>query len=99
MGKNKVKVFLDEFCLKQGLKPLSASTIGRIIKDRDIVYRYKRVYHNGRIKEFKRFKKQRLPNGFRATNPGELIELDTIVKFVFGIKRYIITGEVSKKKQ
>lgn len=92
MGKDKVKVFLDEFCKQHGLKPLSASTIGRIIKDREIVYRNRRVYHNGRIKEFKRFKKERLPHGFKARQPGELVELDTIVKFVSGIKRYIITA-------
>lgn len=92
MGKDKVKVFLNEFCLKHGLKSPSASTIGRIIKDKNIVYRHRRVYHNGRIKEFKQFKKQRLPQGFRATAPGELVELDTIVKFVSKVKRYILTS-------
>jgi transposase InsO family protein len=92
MGKDKVKPFLDEYCQRQGLKSISVSTIGRIIKQKQIYYRHKRVYCTGRIKEYKRIKKKRLPAGFKATRPGELIQIDTIVRFDSGIKRYIITA-------
>jgi len=39
MGKDKVKKDLDKFCAANGLKIISASTIGRIIKE-------KRIYHH-----------------------------------------------------
>jgi len=32
MGKYKIKPFCDKFCKEKGLKPISATTIGRILK-------------------------------------------------------------------
>jgi len=92
LGKDKVKIFLDQFCLKHNISTISESTIGRIIKDKQIYHYKKRVYHNGQIKIIKRTKKIRKPKGFMAKQPGELLELDTIVKFDWGIKRYVITA-------
>jgi transposase InsO family protein len=92
MGKDKIKPFLDKFCQKEDLKPISASTIGRVIKDRNIYYRHRKIYHNGRVKTFRRLKKKRLPKGFRAKTPGELVQLDTVFKFAYGVKRYIVTA-------
>jgi len=39
MGKDKVKIFLNEFCKENDLLNISSSTIGRIIKD-------KKIYHH-----------------------------------------------------
>ena len=92
MGKDKVKKDLDKFCQKNNLKTISASTIGRIIKEKRIYHHRQKVYHNGTIKEIKRAKKLRKPKGFVAEHKGDLIEIDTIVKFMYGMKRYVITA-------
>ena len=92
MGKDKLKIFLDQFCKENSLQPISASTIGRTIKDKRIYHQRQKVSHFGKIKTVKRTKKLRKPKDFRADELGDLIEIDTIVKFDWGIKRYIITA-------
>jgi transposase InsO family protein len=92
MGKNKIKILLDEYCRQNKIKTISASTIGRIIKDKRIYHQRQKVSHFGKIKPIKRTKKLRKPKDFTADNIGDLIEIDTIVKFDWGIKRYILTA-------
>ena len=92
LGKDKVKVFLDQFCAENSLKTISASTIGRIIKAKRIYHHRQKVSHFGEIKTVKRTKKLRKPAGFNAKDLGDLIELDTIVKFGWGVKRYVLTA-------
>ncbi len=92
MGKEKVKKDLDKFCAINNLDIISASTIGRIIKEKKIYHHRQKIYHDGRIKETKRVKKLRKPKGFEAKHKGDLIKIDTIVKYVWGMKRYIITA-------
>lgn len=91
MGKDKIKKDLDKYCQKEGLLTISASTIGRIIKDKRIYHHRQKVSHFGKTKTTRK-KKQRKPKGFIAKEQGDLIEIDTIVKFIWGIKRYIITA-------
>jgi len=98
MGKDKVKVFLDQFCLSSGLRKISASTIGRIIKEKRIFHHRQKVSHFGKIKEVKRARKLRKPKEFQANDPGDLIEIDTIVKFVCNLKRYVITAVDAKTR-
>lgn len=92
MGKDKVKTFLDKFCQVNGLVKLSASTIGRIIKEKKIYHHRQKVSHFGKNKPIKRLKKLRKPDNLKVTNPGELVEIDTIVRFSNGLKRYIVTA-------
>ena len=92
MGKDKVKIFLDEFCRENDIQPISASTIGRIIKDKKIYHHRQKVSHFGVVKQVKRTKKKRKPDKFQAQGPGDLVELDTIVKFVWDVKRYVVTA-------
>jgi len=92
LGKDKLRPELDVYCREQGLEMISVSTIGRIIKDKNIYFRHRRVYCTGRVKEYTRKKKKRLPKGFKSKGPGELIELDTIVRYDYDVKRYIITA-------
>ncbi len=33
-----------------------------------------------------------MPKGFKTREPGDLIQLDTIFKFAYGIKRYVLTA-------
>lgn len=91
MGKDKVKKDLDKFCQANGLKTISASTVGRTIKDKKIYHHRQKVSHFGKIKVNKQ-KKLRKPKEFIAKEQGDLIEIDTIVKFIGNIKRYIITA-------
>ncbi len=72
----------------------SESKIGRIIKEKKIYHHRQKIYHNGNIKIIgkNKNKKNRLPKNFKTKEQGDLIEIDTIVKFCFGIKRYIITA-------
>jgi transposase InsO family protein len=92
MGKDKIKMFLDQFCQDNNIKTISASTIGRIIKDKKIYHHRQKVSHFGKIKTVKRTKKLRKPKDFTVNDIGDLIEIDTIVKFEWGIKRYILTA-------
>ena len=92
MGKDKVKIFLDEFCNHEGIKPISASTIGRIIKDKKIFHHRIKVSHFGKVKVVKKRKKLRKPKEFASTKPGDLVEIDTVVRFIAQTKRYVITA-------
>ena len=92
MGKAKIKKYLDIFCQNNDLPVYSESKIGRVIKDKKIYHHRQKVYHNGQVKIVKKQKKLRKPKDFKAESPGDLIEIDTVVKFVWNIKRYIITA-------
>lgn len=92
MGKDKVKVFLDSFCVANNLKPLSSSTIGRVIKDKKIFHHRIKVSHFGKVKIVTKRKKIRKPKEFVSANPGDLVEIDTVVRFIQNIRRYIITA-------
>ena len=92
MGKAKVKKNLDVFCKHNKLPIYSESKIGRIIKERKIYHHRQKVSHFGKIKPASVRKKERKPKEFVANKQGDLIEIDTIVKFIYGMKRYIITA-------
>ena len=92
MGKGKVKKYLDIFCLEKNLPIYSESKIGRIIKEKRIYHHRQKVSHFGKVKTTKRYKKLRKPNNFETNSPGDLVEIDTVVKFAWDIKRYIITA-------
>ena len=92
MGKDKVKIFLDEFCEQQGLHSISVSTIGRVIKGKKIFHHRIKVSHFGKIKLVKKKKKLRKPKEFVSAAPGDLVEIDTVVRFVHMVRRYVITA-------
>lgn len=92
MGKDKVKIFLDEFCYEYGLKTISVSTIGRVIKDKKIFHHRIKVSHFGKAQVIKKRKKLRKPKEFVSAAPGDLIEIDTVVRFVHMVRRYVITA-------
>lgn len=92
MGKAKVKKNLDIFCQKNRLPIYSESKIGRIIKDKKIYHHRQKVSHFGKVKTISTRKKERKPKEFVANEQGDLIEIDTVVKFIYGMKRYIITA-------
>lgn len=99
LGKDKIKPLLDEYCREQALKFLSSSTIGFLIKklkERKLLASSAVSYGGltGRIfakREIKR-KKSRLAKGYKATSPGELLQLDTVIQHPDGCHRYLISA-------
>ena len=91
-GKAKIKKYLDKYCYDHDLPIYSESKIGRIIRDKKIYHHRQKFYHNGKIKKVKKSKKLRKPNSFKLKKPGDLIQIDTVVKYMYGFKRYVITA-------
>lgn len=101
VGKETIKYALDNFCDLKGIKKISVSTIGRIIKDlkekgkiMDIKKKLSLDARTGKLyerKKKKHRKKLRL-KGYKPTNAGDLVQIDSISIFKNGIKRYIITA-------
>jgi transposase InsO family protein len=92
MGKEKVKKYLDIFSERNDLPIYSESKIGRIIKDKKIYHHRQKVSHFGQVKIRLKEPKKRKPDDFKTKMPGDLVEIDTVVKFAWNIKRYIITA-------
>ncbi len=99
IGKKKLTPLLRIHCIKWNIHAPSEPTVGRIIKDlkdRDRLPQHHRLSLNarsGKLHILKRKKRKKLRRkGHKATKPGELVELDTVVLFINNIKRYIITA-------
>jgi transposase InsO family protein len=95
IGKEKIKVLLDAYCRKEGLPIVSSSKIGRVIKRNNwFFFRQGRIYHNPASGWAQRKKKSktRISSTYKSKSPGELLQLDTLVRFDLGIKRYILTA-------
>ncbi len=93
LGKEKIKPLLDEFCREKHIAPISVSTIGKVIKRHNLYLKTRRIYHNplGHYSKKKlsyktKVKKSPKPAGFGY------IEIDTIVKFIHGIKLYVLNA-------
>lgn len=96
LGKEKIKILLDAYCLKEGLQTISESKIGRIIRVNNLSFpKLGRVYHDPSRKPSipgtKRVK-LRLPKDSQVKVAGDLLQLDTVIKFDRSIKRYILTA-------
>ena len=100
VGKETIKLELDEYCLENNLRFVSESTIGRIIfelKEKNRIPRsnvkvsfYART-GNIIIREVKKRLKLRR-KGYQPKEPGDLWQMDSITIFYHGIKRYFITA-------
>jgi putative transposase len=90
---------LGDACQQSGIKPVSESTIGRIIHDLKVRGRIpgsNRITLSGRtgrllVREPKPKKKMRR-KGFLPQLPGDLVQMDTVSIFAAGLKRYIFTA-------
>lgn len=87
-------------CICHGVKSISESTVGRIIRDLKEAGRIPgraRVGINARtgkliIREARPAGRKTRRKGFYPTKPGDLVEIDTIDIFVDGLKRYLLTA-------
>jgi len=102
IGKEKIKKFLDKYCDKRGTRTISPSTIGKVIKRYDLTFNPSKLnYHNpqGGWATRKVNYKSKVRHSPKSTEPG-YIEIDTITKFIQGIKRYILNAiDISGKVQ
>lgn len=93
-------------CKKAGIKPISESTVGRIIhdlKERGSLSQNSRIRLNGMTGKLREIKSRQAVRktrrrGFHPGKPGDLVEMDTISIFVDGIKRYMFTAIDTKTR-
>jgi len=97
---------LTAACRQAGIKPVSESTVGRIIHDLKESGRLPKTSRlrinarNGKLYEIKSrqaFRKERR-RGFHPSQPGDLVEMDTVSIFLSGIKRYLFTAIDTKTR-
>lgn len=104
LGKEKIKPLLDEYCEEKDLKTVSVSTIGRTIKRHNLGRRAPvRIYHNpdsGHAKRQISFKSRvKHSPGIKHLSASEgYLEIDTITRFVSGLKLYVFNAVDIKLK-
>lgn len=92
LSKDKIKPLLDRFCNDNNLSTISSSTIGKIIKRNNWFF-----YLHNRNKPRSRQNKKRI-FGYEVKELGDLVQLDAIVKFQNGIRRYVVTAIETQSK-
>jgi transposase InsO family protein len=94
LGKEKLYPLLLSFSVAHGLVCPKPRTIGRLIKDLGGLRLYpEKVTGTGRVVKANRQKILRKPREFKTEYAGHLTALDTIERFVHGVRRYVITFE------
>jgi transposase InsO family protein len=89
LSKHKIKPLLDSYCQERGLKTISATTIGKVIKKYDFFYKQPQsIYHDPNRKRLKTRQKVRV---YKAPKHQiGYIEADLIETRVDGKKRYTV---------
>ena len=91
LGKEKIKVLLDEYCLKNNIKTISVSTIGKVIKRNNFFFQLSgRTYHAPKYRR-KISYKTKIKYSPKPQYQGYL-EIDTVTEFVDGLKFYIFNA-------
>ena len=101
VGKETIKYALDEWGLVTGLKTVSASTIGRRVKDMKrlgelmecqktltVDARTGKLKQRGQAKKRKKLRRK----GYEPQACGDLVQMDSITRFEQGLKRYFVTA-------
>lgn len=102
IGKDKIKPDLDVYCDKLGIKTVSVSTIGNIIKRHHFFFQKAgKVYHNPNSKwaqnKAKRKKRLRIRHSPKPEHYGHILS-DTVERITDGIKDYFISAIDAKMK-
>jgi transposase InsO family protein len=100
VDKTTITPALTAACNNAGVRPVSESTVGRIILDLKAKGRIPssgKITLNGRtgtllVREPKPKKKKMRRKGFLPHLPGDLVQMDTVSIFTAGLKRYIFTA-------
>ncbi|HET8991416.1 MAG TPA: integrase core domain-containing protein [Candidatus Saccharimonadales bacterium] len=100
LGKAKLREGLKPVCAQAGLTCPSVSTVGRVLSDlkaQGRLPKHVRLTNYGRTRrqlEYKhksRIKKDRRGDYYPG-KPGDLVQLDCVIKFINGIRRYVISA-------
>jgi hypothetical protein len=102
IGKEKIKPDLDEECQKLGIKTVSASTIGNIIKRHKFFFQKSgKAYHNPNSKwaqnRTKRKKRLRIRHSPKPKEYGHILS-DTVERITDGVKDYFMSAIDAKMK-
>ncbi|MHB1086742.1 MAG: DDE-type integrase/transposase/recombinase [Minisyncoccota bacterium] len=94
LGEKKLYPLLNEFCIPLKLPCPKPVTIGRIIADKGGLRTFpQRTNGKGKILRKNRRSILRKPKDLTAEHPGHVVALDTVERFVHGLRRYVITCE------
>jgi len=99
VDKTTITPALADACKLATIKPVSESTIGRVIHDlkqKGSIPKSNRITINGKsgnllTREPRRPAKKTRRKGFRSQLPGDIVQMDTVSIFADGVKRYIFT--------
>ena len=100
IDKTSITPILTLACNQQGIKPISESTVGRIITDlkaRRRLPAHNKVFLSGKTgrllaRGVTRKKQKVRRKDYRPERAGDLIQMDTVSIFAEGVKRYIFTA-------
>ena len=88
IGKEKIKYYLDQFCLQHNIKTISTGTIRNIINSFPNKLRTKTIAKTSK----RRADVLRKPKGYKAKFSGECTSLDSMEFRSYGKKMYIVTA-------
>lgn len=101
LGKDKIHALLQEDIHRHEQRPISISTVGRIItklqKQGTLPSRRQLTFlaRSGRVVDKKntrpKLKKQRR-GGYIPQKPGDLLQVDCVIKLVAGLRRYVVSA-------
>lgn len=98
LGKEKIKPLLDEYCQDRGLRSISESTIGKVIKRHKLFYQKAgRIYHDPSRKQPQQQKRLRVKRSPRHEDFGHIIA-DTVERVTDGVKDYFYNAIDAKLK-
>lgn len=102
IGKEKIKPLLDKYCLGKGIKSISESTIGNIIKRHKFFFQKSgRIYHDPNSKwaqkTIKKQKRLRVKHPPKPSGMGTILS-DTVKRITDGIKDYFYSAIDAKLK-
>ena len=100
VDKTTITPVLAKACIGYGIKPVSESTVGRIIRDLKIRRRLPKTNRlalngmTGKLREIPAVpkKKKLRRRDYIPQRPGDLVQMDTVHIFAQGVKRYIFTA-------
>ncbi len=102
IGKEKLKVFLDQYCQKERIPSISESTIGNVIKRHKFFFQKAgKTYHDPSSKwalnQVKKTKRTRVKHAPKPTEYG-YINSDAVERITDGIKEYFVSAIDVKMK-
>ncbi len=102
LGQEKIKPLLDRYCAERGLRTISESTIGNIIKRHRFFFQKSgRIYHDPNSKwalnQLKRAKRLKIKHPMKPGDFGHIVS-DTVLRVTDGLKDYFYSAIDARSK-